>query len=105
MIFTSSSNYDEIRSQVACCHFKILTVNIVIIIIIIIIIIIPYKATIDRCAYCPGQEEVMAALTAVLLVSALLSCGVNGQFSVTIPCPSSGKKTLMSVSVYILYRY
>ena len=50
------------------------------------------------------QEEVMAALTAVL-VSALLSCGVNGQFSVTISCPSSGKKTLMSVSVYILYRY
>ena len=45
----------------------------------------------------------MAALTAVLLVSALLSCGVNGQFSVTIPCPSSGKKALMSVSVYILY--
>ena len=43
----------------------------------------------------------MAALTAVLLVSALLSCGVNAQFSVTIPCPSSGKKTLMSVSVYI----
>ena len=38
MIFTSSSNYDEIRSQVACCHFKILTVN------NIIIIIIPYKA-------------------------------------------------------------
>ena len=50
-------------------------------------------------------EGIMAALTAVLLVSALLSCGVNGQFSVTIPCPSSGKKTLMSVSVYILYRY
>ena len=39
MIFTSSSNYDEIRSQVACCHLKILTINIV-----IIIIIIPYKA-------------------------------------------------------------
>ena len=95
MIFTSSSNYDEIRSQVACCHFKILTVNIVIIIIIILT-----KQTI-----CPGQEEVMAALTAVLLVSALLSCGVNGQFNVTILCPSSGKKTLMSVSVYILYRY
>ena len=38
----------------------------------------------------------MAALTAVLLVSALLSCGVNGQFNVTIPCPSSGKKTLKS---------
>ena len=37
MIFTSSSNYVEIRSQVACCHFKILTVN------IIVIIIIPYK--------------------------------------------------------------
>ena len=30
MIFTSSSNYDEIRSQVACCHFKILIVNIII---------------------------------------------------------------------------
>ena len=100
MIFTSSSNYDEIRSQVACCHFKILTINIV------IIIIIPYKANkqFDRCAYCSGQEEVMPALTAVL-VSALLSCGVDGQFSVTIPCPLSGKKTLMSVSVYILYRY
>ena len=38
----------------------------------------------------------MAALTAVLLVSALLSCGVNGQFNDTIPCPSSGKKTLKS---------
>ena len=38
----------------------------------------------------------MAALTAVLLVSALLSCGVNGQLNVTIPCPSSGKKTLKS---------
>ena len=47
----------------------------------------------------------MTALTAVLLVSALLSCGVNGHFNVTIPCPSSCKKTLMSVSVYILYRY
>ena len=47
----------------------------------------------------------MAALTAVLLVSALLSCEVNSQFSVTISCPSSGKKTLMNVSVYILYRY
>ena len=98
MIFTSSSNYDEIRSQVACCHFKILTVN------------NNYYYSLqskqfDRCAYCPGQEEVMAALTAVLLVSALLSCGVNGQFNVTIDCPSSGKKTLMSVSVYILYRY
>ena len=101
MIFTSSSNYDEIRSQVACCHFKILIINIV------IIIINPYSLQskqFDRCAYCPGQE-VMVALTAVLLVSALLSCGVNGQFSVTIPCPSSGKKTLMSVSIYILYRY
>ena len=40
MIFTSSSNYDEIRSQVACCHFKILTVNIN----TIIIIITHYKA-------------------------------------------------------------
>ena len=39
MIFTSSSNYDEIRSQVACCHFKILTINI-----IVIIIITHYKA-------------------------------------------------------------
>ena len=47
----------------------------------------------------------MAALTAVLLVSALLFCGVNSQFNVNIPCPSSGKKTLMSVSIYILYRY
>ena len=47
----------------------------------------------------------MAALTAALLVSALLSCGGNAHFNVTIPCPSSGKKTLMSVSVYILYRY
>ena len=99
MIFTSSSNYDEIRSQVACCHFKILTVN------IIVIVIILTEPQFDRCAYCPGQEEVMVALTAVLLVSFLLSCGVNGQFNVTIPCPSSGKKTLMSVSVYILYRY
>ena len=44
----------------------------------------------------------MAALTAVLLVSALLSCRVNGQFRVTIPCPSSGKKTLMSVSIYLV---
>ena len=40
MIFTSSSSYDEIRSQVACCHFKILTINVI----VIIIIIIPYKA-------------------------------------------------------------
>ena len=67
------------------------------------IVIIIAKPQFDRCAYCPEQEKVMAALTAVLLVSALLSCGVNGQFSVTIPCPSSGKKALMSVSVYILY--
>ena len=104
MIFTSSSNYVEIRSQVACCHFKILTVNIIVIVVIIIIIIITIPQF-DRCAYCPGQEKVMAALTAVLLVSALLSCGVNAHFNVTILCPSSGKKTLMSVSVYILYRY
>ena len=47
----------------------------------------------------------MAALRAVLFVTAVFLCGVNGQFSVTIPCPSLGKKTLMSVSVYILYRY
>ena len=38
----------------------------------------------------------MASLPAVLLVSALLSCGVNGQFNDTITCPSSGKKTLKS---------
>ena len=47
----------------------------------------------------------MAALRAVLFVTAVFLCGVNGQFSVTIPCPFSGKKTLMSESVYLLYRY
>ena len=49
-----------------------------------------------------AMEEMMAA---VLFVTAVFLCGINGQFSVTIDCPSSGKKTLMSVSVYILYRY
>ena len=43
----------------------------------------------------------MAALRAALFVTAAFLCGVNGQFSVTISCTSSGKKTLMSVSVYI----
>ena len=47
----------------------------------------------------------MPALRVVLLVTAVFLCGTNGQFSVSIPCPSSGKKTLMSVSVYILHRY
>ena len=50
-------------------------------------------------------DGIMAALRAALFVTAVFLCGVNGQFSVTISCPSSGKKTLMSVSVYILYRY
>ena len=51
-------------------------------------------------------EKEMAALGAtLLLLLAVFLCRVDAQFSVTIPCPSSGKKTLMSVSVYILYRY
>ena len=41
----------------------------------------------------------MAALRAVLFVTAVFLCEVNGQFSVTITCPSSGKKTLISVSI------
>ena len=47
----------------------------------------------------------MAALGATLLLLAVLLCRVDAQFSVNVSCPSSGKKTLMSVSVYILYRY
>ena len=50
-------------------------------------------------------EKEMAALGATLLLLAVFLCRVDAQFSVTVPCPSSGKKTLMSVSVYILYRY
>ena len=50
-------------------------------------------------------EGIMATLRAALFVTAVFLCRVNGQFSVTIPCPSSGEKTLMSVTVYILYRY
>ena len=37
-------------------------------------------------------EGIMAALRAVLFVTAVFLCGVNGQFSVTIPCTSSGKR-------------
>ena len=51
-----------------------------------------------------AMEGIKAALRAVLFVTAVFLCGVNGQFNVTITCPSSGKKTLMSVSVYIWSR-
>ena len=61
------------------------------------------KIAYSNCASLTALEGIMAALRAVLFVTALLSCGVNGQFNVTIPCPSSGKKTLMSVSVYIYF--
>ena len=47
----------------------------------------------------------MAALRAVLFVTAVFLCRVDAQFSVNISCPSSGKKTLMSIKNYILYRY
>ena len=50
-------------------------------------------------------EKEMAALGATLLLLAVFLCKVDAQFSVNVSCPSSGKKTLMSVSVYILYRY
>ena len=47
----------------------------------------------------------MAALGATLLLAVFL-CRVDAQFSVTIDCPNSGKKTLIEcVSIiYILYR-
>ena len=45
------------------------------------------------------KKEMAALGASLLLLLAVFLCRVDAQFSVNISCPSSGKKTLMSVSV------
>ena len=94
-----------IQDYSACCGVLVtlLIISMTVGTVIITNIITWVRVAIPRTMNKIYIEKEMAALGAtLLLLLAVFLCRVDAQFSVNISCPSSGKKTLMSVLIYFV---